>query len=450
MRIVVAGAGAGKTTNMASHIGSCEIPPGKVVYCVAFTNAAADNIRAKLANLTGMVSESIRVSTIHSFLYSELIQPYYHLLFGSRYTGVSVIGLPIEPRFRAARIKDLDDQGLLHQTVIPQRAKWVVVKKTGDRKRTRDIRVKILAMFASYCQAIYIDEAQDIDKDMKAVLLALDAYGIEIELHGDPKQDVKGHGCFRELIDSCDDVSYSKECHRCPQVHLRLSNTLAREEEKQVAGENNREGRIGIIFETDIDVASFVSEQPFGLVYISRKNDRFETHSERQNANKLDTLRHEIWMGIREKHSDSFSGLEGKRMAYYIASRMIALVDEGSAPNDIVNHYIQANYFDFEKKRYARIMDALKDECPIDTSMVGVKSIEAIKGLEADKCLFVLTTDIAPYLVGDKKDDNKMKCLLYVALTRSLDELYILVTQEVEEMYSREKITTILDTSPAE
>ena len=48
MRIKVAGAGAGKTTKMAARILDIDIPIGRVVYCVAFTNAAADNIRSKL------------------------------------------------------------------------------------------------------------------------------------------------------------------------------------------------------------------------------------------------------------------------------------------------------------------------------------------------------------------------------------------------------------------
>lgn len=47
MIVNVAGAGAGKTTKMADVILNHEIPEGKVVFCVAFTNAAADNIRKK-------------------------------------------------------------------------------------------------------------------------------------------------------------------------------------------------------------------------------------------------------------------------------------------------------------------------------------------------------------------------------------------------------------------
>ena len=48
MRVFIAGAGAGKTTKMADLITDYKIPNGKIVFCIAFTNAAADNIRKKL------------------------------------------------------------------------------------------------------------------------------------------------------------------------------------------------------------------------------------------------------------------------------------------------------------------------------------------------------------------------------------------------------------------
>ena len=48
--------------------------------------------------------------------------------------------------------------------------------------------------------------------------------------------------------------------------------------------------------------------------------------------------------------------------------------------------------------------------------------------------------DLAEYLLAKKKSDNKTKNKLYVALTRSLDKLTVLITNEVEEKYGREEI----------
>ena len=69
-----------------------------------------------------------------------------------------------------------------------------------------------------------------------------------------------------------------------------------------------------------------------------------------------------------------------------------------------------------------------------------VSSIEIVKGREAKRCLFVLSPDLAPYLFREKKEDNKTSHLLYVALTRSLDHITILVMKEVENKYTRDKI----------
>lgn len=445
MRIDVAGAGAGKTYSMATRILECGIPDGQIVFCVAFTNAAANNINKKLIGLCGSVPDNVKVSTIHSFLYAELIRPYYHLLFDKRYQGVSIVGLPDDVKYRNTRISELDKLGLVHQTVIPRRAKWVVDKKTGDKAPVRALRTKVLALFASYCNTIFLDEAQDIDKDIKAVLMALDNMGVNIELSGDPKQDVKGHNCFRELIGSCKGVRYSKECHRCPELHLRLSNTLAEDAEKQVADIDNRQGSITVYLESETDVASLISKGGYGLVYISRKNERFETHIDGAEDRRYATLHHEIAAAIRAKLGTEKSDLEVNRTAYYVAERMLDCVDDGSTLGAAINPWFNRDLMDFDVKRYAKIADAIKNADPIDDSKIVVGSIEAVKGLEHEKCLFILTRDLAPYLIGEKDDDNKMNHLLYVALTRSLDELSILVTSEVEEMYSRERIFAVFE-----
>ncbi|MDE9753469.1 UvrD-helicase domain-containing protein [Staphylococcus delphini] len=50
MRIIVAGAGAGKTTSMAEEVLNRyeKIKDGKIIYVITYTNAARDHIRKKL------------------------------------------------------------------------------------------------------------------------------------------------------------------------------------------------------------------------------------------------------------------------------------------------------------------------------------------------------------------------------------------------------------------
>ncbi len=423
---------------------SVDAPDRRIVYCVAFTNAAADNIRDRLIRQNGTIPDNIKISTIHSFLYSELVRPYYHLLYGSKYKKISTISLPSTPSYRRARLSELESMQLLHQVAIPERAKWVVYGRAQDNARTKAMRAEVVAMFAGYCHKILVDEAQDIDKDIRDVLLALDHAGLDIELCGDPKQDVRGYGCFRDLVDTyLNNVSYSCECHRSPQLHLQVSNRLACEKEKQVADETNSIGSIDILFEADEDVNGLIASGEFGLAYISRKNDRFNTHENIDGDADFNSLQHELNVAIKEKHGGAMTELEVNRLAYYIAGQMIASARDDRTIRLAISKGINDGCYDYDAKRYARMAEALTVNDCTENNAIAVKSIEAIKGLEHEKCLFILTTDLAPYLLGDKTDDNKTKHILYVALTRSLDNLTVLVTKEVEARYTRQQIRDV-------
>lgn len=154
MKITVAGAGAGKTTMMASKIVDAltSIEAHQNIYCLAFTKAAVSRIKEKLSQHYAEIPSNIIVCTIHSFFYQEIISPYYFLLFGKQYERISPINLPDKPAYKNNKIKELDDSGLIHISVIPQRAKWVVVRKSGDTKKDRYVRSRVVNAIARYCR----------------------------------------------------------------------------------------------------------------------------------------------------------------------------------------------------------------------------------------------------------------------------------------------------------
>lgn len=106
MEINIAGAGAGKTTKMSDKIILLrnQIDAEKKIFCVAFTNSAVDCIRRKLCEHYVQIPENIIVSTIHSFLYREIIKPYYHLLYGKKYEKISIAELPQDAKYKNAKI----------------------------------------------------------------------------------------------------------------------------------------------------------------------------------------------------------------------------------------------------------------------------------------------------------------------------------------------------------
>ena len=235
MQIFIAGAGAGKTTAMADTIVELreKTDKNKYIFCLAFTNNAVSCIEQKLQKHYGNIPSSIIVSIIHSFLYREFIKPYYYLLFEKHYERISIATLPQISSYKNAKISRLEDSRILHQTVIPERAKWIVVKKSSDRKLEKDKRKIIKSVFKEYCGGICIDEAQDIDPNMQLIIEILNEIGIPLMLMGDPKQDLKGYKCLKNLIEKYEDsVKYIGICHRCPQRHLVLSNSIVNIQEQ--------------------------------------------------------------------------------------------------------------------------------------------------------------------------------------------------------------------------
>lgn len=78
---VFAGPGAGKTYWLVEHIKnvlakSKRLSATNHIACISYTNVAAQQIIKGLQNS----GESVEVSTIHSFLYKNIVKPYLHLL----------------------------------------------------------------------------------------------------------------------------------------------------------------------------------------------------------------------------------------------------------------------------------------------------------------------------------------------------------------------------------
>lgn len=100
-----------------------------------------------------------------------------------------------------------------------------------------------------------------------------------------------------------------------------------------------------------------------------------------------------------------------------------------------------SNWEKIDSRRYGIIINLFEDESPIkQEDKIFVKSIDYIKGMEGEKCLFILTNDLAAHLFNNNTETNKTKNKLYVALTRSLNELSIYILKEVEDKYTKKRI----------
>ena len=168
---------------------------------------------------------------------------------------VQVIRTGYKKQWLFVQIERLHMHYFRNSRINIRNAKWVLCKKSKDTKSIKDGRVIIKNAIAKYCGAICIDEVQDIDKHMQEIIEELSRMGIPMLLMGDPKQDLKGFKCLRNLMSIYkQNVRYISECHRCPQLHLELSNRL--------------------VDENEIDCRTLIESQKYDLMYISQKKCR--------------------------------------------------------------------------------------------------------------------------------------------------------------------------------
>lgn len=446
MQISIAGAGAGKTTRIADSIIECyeNCENNKIVFCIAYTNNAAECIENKIRLHYGQMPDRIHISTIHSFLYQELIKPYYYLLYGVHFDNISIKDISnIKPQYKKAEFKKLEEKGYLHVEAISERAKWVFVKKSSDNKEIKNKRKIIQNTFKAYCGGIFLDEAQDINDDIFEIFVKFYELGLNVNMMGDPKQDLRGYNNLPKIVQLYPkSVSYIVDCYRCPAVHLALSNVFVEQTEQQIS-KSEKIGSLKYVYESDITLQSYIDDNNFGLIYISTKNGKFDTHG--PSKTEVDEA---LFRDLENIFLTAYPEDDKKkisRAAYYYAEKMHTEIQQGNEVGKVINSFIKELKTQISKREYASLAGTLNNLMGVQRKTgVVVSSIEAIKGMEDSDCLFILTPDLASYLLLEKKDENKTKHKLYVALTRSTENLSILITEETEKKYGREAIDASL------
>lgn len=439
MRIIVAGAGAGKTTSMAGKVISRYkelLKSGsKMIFVVCYTNSAKNNIKKEIININGSLPKEINVSTIHSFLLHQVIYPFHHLIYDKPYVRSTQANLPSDRVYKARRKKELGDMKIIHVEDVTRVAKNIIFGKSDDRKINRLRRTVVLQFLTKYIDSIFVDEAQDMDNHFSLFLKKMNKKKVNIKLIGDPKQDLRG-GPFPQLIKENDKVVYKTHTHRCPIKHIDLSNQYVNQEEKQNSNKEN--GILNYMLETDINVKKEVNIDNYDLIYIYQKSGQFITNK-KQKIFEHYTLFTELKTIIKKQNI-----IEEKYISPYVyvyMKRILQARRNKHSPKQITNKLFN-NFLDYSCEHYARLIQAIK-EIEVNSKeneKILVDSIDNIKGLEGERCLFIITTAIARYLFKEKKDKNKMMNYLYVGLTRSKKELTFLVASDVEKNYGREYI----------
>ena len=268
---VIAGAGSGKTTSLIKALDFVRITKGDIlrkngqrVVCITYTNRAVDVILKRLNS-----DELFLVSTIHSFLWSE-INPFKDDIKSamkdfllpkriekteSKAQGGSKVALAARERFEELQ-KSLDNIDSVTQFKYDDSSSRNydtgqldhddIIDLSGYMIKEILVLRKILGQKYPF---IFIDEAQDtFEVIVEALNKITDNEGLPIVGYfGDPMQQIYDDGVGDFNQDNNLEKIPKEENYRCPSEVIKLLNSFRKDIKQKQAGQKKQKGSVKII-----------------------------------------------------------------------------------------------------------------------------------------------------------------------------------------------------------
>ena len=426
-QIQIAGAGAGKTYTLTEKIlvRHHKKDNDKIIYAISFTNYAKRNIEQRVAELNnGLMPSDICIETVHSFLLNEIIYPFSQYYFGKAFSKATSMKLPIEIKLQKYQLKRVNERGIIHNSQVFNKAKQMIVDGKGETKAKHRKKELIIEYLQASVDALFIDEAQDLDADALTLFGKL-SESIYAYIVGDPKQSIKYPKDFREFTERIREnnsvfhmLSPNTITRRMPECHLRISNLFCPADERQTTMSDVK-GEIYYLYSTDEKFSKLYESFDFlkALIYIRQETDAFTT----QDSKSVFSLEESVREKLLEKiNSDYDSDAFVKSIEKYFINLTLKKGEKG-AIQSFTKHF----GITLENNEYAKLINDLKIENK--EKKLKVKSIDKIKGLENELCMFIMDNTMLEYLFGKKQETNKEMMRLYVALTRSKSDLILVI-----------------------
>jgi superfamily I DNA/RNA helicase len=426
-QIQIAGAGAGKTYTLAEKIlvRHHKKDNDKIIYAISFTNYAKRNIEQRVAELNnGLMPSDICIETVHSFLLNEIIYPFSQYYFGKAFSKATSMKLPIEIKLQKYQLKRVNERGIIHNSQVFNKAKQMIVDGKGETKAKHRKKELIIEYLQASVDALFIDEAQDLDADALTLFGKL-SESIYTYIVGDPKQSIKYPKDFREFTERIREnnsvfhmLPPNTITRRIPECHLRISNLFCPADEQQTTISDVK-GEIYYLYSTDEKFSKLYESFDFlkALMYIRQETDTFTTQDSKTDFSLEESVREKVLQKIDSKYDcDAFV----KAIEKYFINLTLKKGEKG-AIQSFTKHF----GITLENNEYAKLINDLKIENK--EKKFKVKSIDKIKGLENDLCMFIMDNTMLEYLFGKKQETNKEMMRLYVALTRSKSDLILVI-----------------------
>lgn len=397
----------------------------KIIYAISFTNYAKRNIEQRVAELNnGLMPSDICIETVHSFLLNEIIYPFSQYYFGKAFSKATSMKLPIEIKLQKYQLKRVNERGIIHNSQVFNKAKQMIVDGKGETKAKHRKKELIIEYLQASVDALFIDEAQDLDADALALFGKL-SESIYAYIVGDPKQSIKYPKDFREFTERIREnnsvfhmLSPNTITRRMPECHLRISNLFCPADERQTTI-SDAKGEIYYLYSTDEKFSKLYESFDFlkALIYIRQETDTFTT----QDSKSVFSLEESVREKLLEKiNSDYDSDAFVKAIEKYFINVTLKKGEKG-AIQSFTKHFD----ITLENNEYAKLINDLKIENK--EKKLKVKSIDKIKGLENELCMFIMDNTMLEYLFGKKQETNKEMMRLCVALTRSKSDLILVI-----------------------
>ena len=426
-QIQIAGAGAGKTYTLAEKIlvRHHKKDNDKIIYAISFTNYAKRNIEQRVAELNnGLMPSDICIETVHSFLLNEIIYPFSQYYFGKAFSKATSMKLPIEIKLQKYQLKRVNERGIIHNSQVFNKAKQMIIDGKGETKAKHRKKELIIEYLQASVDALFIDEAQDLDADALTLFGKL-SESIYAYIVGDPKQSIKYPKDFREFTERIREnnsvfhmLSPNTITRRMPECHLRISNLFCPADERQTTI-SDAKGEIYYLYSTDEKFSKLYESFDFlkALIYIRQETDTFTTQDSKSVFSLEETVREKL---LEKINSDYDSDAFVKSIEKYFINLTLKKGEKG-AIQSFTKHF----GITLENNEYAKLINDLKIENK--EKKLKVKSIDKIKGLENELCMFIMDNTMLEYLFGKKQETNKEMMRLYVALTRSKSDLILVI-----------------------
>ncbi len=433
IEVKISGAGAGKTYGLSEKLIDCSNKfPDKVIYAITYTNSAKRKISNTINEKLGYIPYNIIVETVHSFLLNEIIFPYSKFILSNYYNKAISFKLPDESRYKNAKKSQLKAKNIIHNEDVFNIAKRLI-DKTNSLHSNKGKKQKVNIVINHICSKIshiFIDEAQDLDSDALKVFEILGKNNIDVHIIGDPKQAIKYPQDFENFInEKINDENFSflqieNLTRRIPNKILDISNLFCPTGQEQT----HFEGKEGEIFYLSNDIPEFENILNYyktqnKLIYIEKKERNYNTHLQKELYLPVSIIEKlKLWEESNKQDFDLF-----------IKSVELKIQDDLNylEPVVIIRTFYKKYRIQYDKSEYAEFIGLLSDNKQhSNTTDFVISSIDAVKGLESDICLFILNQTMYQYLLREiptKNKHNKIWKKLYVALTRSSDKLILVV-----------------------